>query len=345
MCRSKNVKTPKYPSPDSHEDEVARHPAPVQDPGTGQPLFTVFTSTYNRAHTLSRVYDSLCKQTCRDFEWLIVDDGSTDGTRDLVSSWGGSSFPIRYVHQENRGRHVAINQGVASARGQLFLSVDSDDSFSPQALERFKWHWEQIPPHLRSAFVGVTALCADQFGRLVGSKFPRDVIDSDSNEIRYRYGVTGDKWGFQRVEVLRQCPFPEVPDTNYVPAGIVWFAIARSYKTRYVNEVLHTYWQAESRGAQVSTSALSSARAAGHALAHCSILNNDLKWFRYAPLRFLRSGANFSRFSFAARVGILDQRRKLSAAAQIVWAVALPLGYAAAALDRARNPSLRRRRS
>ncbi len=339
------MKTPRYSPPcpascPTSKDEIPRHSRAVQDPGAGQPSFTVFTPTHNRAHTLPRVHDSLCKQTCRDFEWLIVDDGSTDGTRDLVNGWQRSSFPIRYIHQENRGKHVAFNQGVASARGQFFLSVDSDDSFSPQALERFQWHWEQIPPDVRRGFVGVTALCADQFGQLAGTRFPRDVIDSDSNEIRYRYGVTGDKWGFQRVEVLRRYPFPEVPGTSFVPENIVWQAIARSYKTRYVNEVLHTYWKSGSSGAQLSTSGISTPGLADSlALAQRHILNNDLKWFRYAPLQFLRSGAYYSRFSFASRVGVLDQRRRLSPPAQILWAVTLPLGLAAAALDRARSPS------
>ena len=71
-------------------------------------LFTVFTPTYNRAHTLHRVYDSLCAQTLRDFEWLVIDDGSTDGTADLIANWAKSAdFPIRYFKQEHSGRHGA----------------------------------------------------------------------------------------------------------------------------------------------------------------------------------------------------------------------------------------------
>jgi glycosyltransferase involved in cell wall biosynthesis len=304
---------------------------------TSQYLFTVFTPTYNRAHTISRVYESLCLQTCRDFEWVVVDDGSTDDTAAVVAGFKDAGFPIRYVRQENRGKHTAFNQGVAEARGELFLSVDSDDSFAPHALERFRWHWEQIPPAFRDQFVGVTALCADQHGRLIGTKLPRDVIDSDSNEMKFRYGATGDRWGFQRVEILRRFPFPEVDETRFVPESVVWAAIAREYKTRYVNEVLHTYWQSGSAGAQISNSLISPERAAGIALWHRSVLNNDLKWFRCAPLKFLRLGANYSRFSFTSGAGVREQRRRLCARAQLLWAVALPLGIVASVRDRLRG--------
>ena len=105
-------------------------------------VFTVFTPTFNRSLTLRRVYESLRLQTFRDFEWLIVDDGSTDCTKELVEKWRTeSSFPIRYIYQENRGKPAAFNQGVQKAQGELFLTLDSDDACVPQALERLKYHW------------------------------------------------------------------------------------------------------------------------------------------------------------------------------------------------------------
>src|SRR5690242_19362698 len=103
------------------------------------PLFTVFTPTYNRAHTIERVYRSLCTQNCRDFEWLVVDDGSTDGTEALIRQWQHEAeFPIRYFWQPNAGKHVAMNRGVAEASGSLFLTLDSDDACVPWALERLR---------------------------------------------------------------------------------------------------------------------------------------------------------------------------------------------------------------
>ena len=95
--------------------------------------FTVFTPTCNRCATLPRVYASLAAQTFRDFEWLIVDDGSTDCTAALVDKWTAQAdFPIRYLRQENRGKHIASNRAVREARGELFLVLDSDDACVPQ---------------------------------------------------------------------------------------------------------------------------------------------------------------------------------------------------------------------
>jgi glycosyltransferase involved in cell wall biosynthesis len=302
------------------------------------PCFTVFTPTFNRAHTLPRVYAALAGQTYRDFEWLVVDDGSTDGTRELIEKLRAeASFPIRYFHQENQGKHIAWNRGVDEARGQLFLLLDSDDSCVPEALERFKYHWDHIPPERRGEFTGVTALCRDQLGRLIGSRFPKDVTDSDSNEMRYHYKVTGEKWGFHRIDVLRRFRFPSIPGVKFVPEGLVWSKIARSYKTRYVNEVLRIYWNEDTQGAQLSTGALSSATASALALWHRSILNDDLDWFRAAPASFLRSAVYYSRFSFDSGAGVLEQRRQLTTApAQLLWLLAIPLGVTVSMWDRAR---------
>src|SRR5260221_4826788 len=153
-------------------------------PGNYRYVFTVFTPTFNRCSTLNRAYETLRLQTFRDFEWLIVDDGSTDGTRELVEKWRAiSEFPIRYIYQENQGKPTAFNHGVREAQGELFLTLDSDDACVPQALERFKYHWDGISLAEKDKFSAVTVLCKDQDGRLVGEKFPRDVLDSDSIEL------------------------------------------------------------------------------------------------------------------------------------------------------------------
>lgn len=204
--------------------------------------FTVFTPTYNRAHTLPRVYDSLHTQSYRDFEWLIVDDGSNDGTGKLVEKWiETNSFPIRYFYQTNQGKHVAFNRGVSEAEGDLFLPLDSDDICLLHTLERLHHHWESIPIQDRDKFSGVTCLCMDSCGKVIGSRFPADVIDSDPITIRTRYGVTGEKWGFIRTEVLRHFPFPVIPKERFVAEALVWNRIARKYKIRFVNEPLRIY--------------------------------------------------------------------------------------------------------
>ena len=107
---------------------------------------TVFTPSYNRAHTLHRAYDSLCRQPGVDFEWLIVDDGSTDGTAELVNGWAAQAkFPIRYVWQSNRGKHVAINHAVRLCKTPYFIILDSDDACVPGALARVLHAWDTLP--------------------------------------------------------------------------------------------------------------------------------------------------------------------------------------------------------
>ena len=174
--------------------------------------FTVYTGTRNRAHTLRRPYDSLRSQTFRDFEWLIVDNDSTDGTDALVAEWQAEAdFPIRYLRHENRGHHGSSNRAVTEARGELFLTLDSDDGCTPDALERFKPVWEDIPAEQRDRYSAVTALCVDENGDPTSGRFPFDPTDSNTTELRYRYHVTGEKWGFQRTDVMRAHPYPTIP--------------------------------------------------------------------------------------------------------------------------------------
>jgi glycosyltransferase involved in cell wall biosynthesis len=289
-------------------------------------IFTVFTATFNRAHTLDRVYTSLAQQTYRDFEWLVVDDGSTDNTSQLIEAWmTEASFPIRYFQQENMGKHIAFNRGVEYAEGELLLVLDSDDGCVPQALEQLKYHWDQIDDQKRAGFSAVTALCTDQDGNLVGDKFPQDVMDSDPLELRYRYKVRGEKWGFQRTDILRRYPFPEELRQTYVPEDIIWNKIARKYKTRFVNELLRIYWV---EGASLVHHQDPGKNAVGGRLQHCDALNNDIKWFRFAPLRFALSALHYSRFSFHTDVSIHTQLNSLSNyVAKTLWLLMLPMGF------------------
>ncbi len=298
--------------------------------------FTVFTPTFNRAHTLGRVYRSLAAQTFRDFEWLIVDDGSTDQTPELVAAWQAeASFPIRYFRQANQGKHVAFNQGVRRARGELFLPLDSDDACLPQALERLWGHWQAIPEDERAGFAAVTGLCVDQAGRVVGRRFPRDVLDSDSSEIKHRYKVGGEKWGFTRTDLLRAHPYPEPAGCSFVPESVVWIAIAARYRTRFVNDPLRVYHA--SAGDQLSGSGLRRGHLAGLALWHQAVLNFEAGWFWRDPLDLLRSGLNYARFSFLAGRGVGEQAAGLEGAgARLLWLAGLVPGWLKARLDRPR---------
>lgn len=302
------------------------------------PRFTVFTPTFDRARTLPRVRESLLAQTFRDFEWLVLDDGSRDGTPDLLAAWArDGSLPIRVLRQENRGKHVAVNRGVAEARGRLFLIFDSDDACVPLALERFLLHWEAIPESSRDGFSGVVARCADPSGRPIGDPFPGPVLDVSPLEARYRWGIRGELWGFTRTDLLRRFPFPEEREKTYIPESLVWDRVAATHRARFVDEILRIYHLEPGEGSLGSPK--DPARGAwGNMLQHRMVLNEQIGWFREAPAELLRSAVHFARFSLHSGEGIGAQRRSLGpAASRLLWASALPLGIALYLRDRSRT--------
>ena len=263
---------------------------------TRAPRFTVLTPTFNRADDLSRLFYSLVNQTLQDFEWILVDDGSTDATSELVADWArNSSFPIRYRYQSNQGKHVALNVGISEARGDFVAQIDSDDEYLPRALERFCFYWDSIEQSTRDQFVGVTGLCLDRAGELIGERFPSAIFDSTSLNVQYRNRITGDKCGFQRTEVLRKFRFPEPKVRTVVPEGIVWRRIALSYQTRFVNEPFAVCSTATD--IQRLSRSAPSRYAYGLALNYEDVLNHYPKWLARSPKEFLRSGTNFVRFS------------------------------------------------
>ena len=203
-------------------------------------LITVFTPTYNRAHLLPRLYESLCRQTFTDFEWVIVDDGSVDNTKGLVNKFLVDSVEflgIRYFLQENGGKHRAINRGVREAQGELFFIADSDDSLPPDALEQVARVYETVRGD--ESFGGVCGLDGTFDGDIIGSGLPLEVMDVNSIDLRNRYHVTGDMKEVFRTEVMREFPFPEIPNERFVPEMLVWNRIATKYKLRYFNRIIY----------------------------------------------------------------------------------------------------------
>jgi glycosyltransferase involved in cell wall biosynthesis len=281
--------------------------------------FTVFTPTHNRAHTLDRVYESLKSQTYRDFEWLIVDDGSTDNTHEVVERWQQENkFPIRYIHQEHGHKHIAFARGVREADGELFLTLDSDDSCEPQALERFKYHWDDIPRDRKDKFSAVTCLCKGIDGKIVGTPFPFDPTDSNSLEIYYRYKVRGEKWGFHRTDVLREINYYEEIRGVYIPESVYWNQIAAKYQTRYVNDQVSIMRSTGKIGKN----------AIGGRLDHLNILNYQLNWFRFDPIQFLRSAVHYTRFSFHSGFKVDRQISSIETSlGKALYLIALPVGY------------------
>lgn len=167
---------------------------------------TIFTPAYNRAHTIGRTYESLCRQTCKDFEWLIVDDGSSDNTRALVEGWiKENRIPIRYIYQQNQGMHGAHNTAYRNIETELNTCIDSDDYMPDDAVEKIITFWKR---NGSNRYAGLIGLDRTEDGKIIGTKFPED-MNSTTLYGFYARGGKGDKKLVYRTEVIRQ--YPEYP--------------------------------------------------------------------------------------------------------------------------------------
>ena len=201
-------------------------------------MITVLTPTFNRGG-LQSLWDSLQKQTVKDFEWLVVDDGSTDGTKDLITKLQEKSdFPIRYIYKSNGGKHTALNVGIQTICSELTFIVDSDDCVTDDAIESIL----KIHKKYRSQnnICGYAFLRAFPDGKVNGKKF--DVNEKIGSYIDVR--VNGDDTGADKAEVfkthcLKEFPFPEYPNEKFLGEDLVWVRMARKYEMVHINKAIY----------------------------------------------------------------------------------------------------------
>lgn len=200
--------------------------------------FTIFTPAYNRAHTLTRLYESLKRQTFRDFEWLIVDDGSKDNTEELIKGFIAEKpfFEIKYIKTENGGKHRAINRGMPYARGELTFLLDSDDWLTDDSLEIIDAEEKKNSPEAAKRIIGILGHRIHEDGSLIGKTFEGDYLDVTYIE-RTSYGISGDKGEVFYTELLKKYPFPEFDGERFATERLVWNEMAKDgYKIRYFNK-------------------------------------------------------------------------------------------------------------
>ena len=195
-------------------------------------LVTVFTPVYNRAHCITRLYESLKSQTNRQFEWLIIDDGSTDNIKHVVSQFISENIiNIRFLQQQNRGKHTAINAATNVAQGDLFYIVDSDDAITSDAIEFIITEGAKILDN--ENFIGIAG-CDETFDGHKLSEFSYKSVDATPIDIRINHGIKGDLAEVFKTDLLRKFPFPEIDDERFCPEALVWNRIgANGYQLRY----------------------------------------------------------------------------------------------------------------
>lgn len=201
-------------------------------------MITVFTPTYNRAYIIRTLYESLCRQTYHDFEWIVVDDGSTDDTKALLDGFVKTQkINIRYIYQPNQGKHIAINEGVKVARGDTFFIVDSDDYLTDDALEWVAARWAKVKRDKRYAGIAGTRIHPD--GNRIGDDRDFGTIDTDPLSLRSFHHVKGDLAEIWRTEVLRHFPFPIIYGERFCTEALIWGRISQKYILRYINRGIY----------------------------------------------------------------------------------------------------------
>ena len=199
-------------------------------------MITIFTPTHNRLHTLPRLYESLKKQTDMDFEWIVVDDGSLDGTEVYMRERRTRSpFPVKYFYQENAGKHTTINYGVREASGEYFFIVDSDDFLAEDAVEMIKKYTASLPEDFAGVvFKKINIENKENLNR-ENLHFTEEYIDSTPIDIVYKHNLLGDKGEVFKTDILRKYPFPKIRGEKFVPEAYIWNKIGKSHKLRYID--------------------------------------------------------------------------------------------------------------
>ena len=314
--------------------EHSRMPGEGTDSGDGGPgyAFTVFIPTYNRAYCLPRALESIAASSFRDFEVLVIDDGSTDDTRALIEQWRNQAgFPIRYFYQPNAGKTAAHNLAVEKARGFLFLTLDSDDSLLPEALGEAKRHWELIPEGKKREFAGIGGLLQEEDGSISGTRYPSDIIDSDYLEIDSLGYIHGDKREAIRTQVLREFPYPTIEGENWMRPSLIFRRMAHRYKTRFVNVPL-VLGRREPDGITMNRKLHRTRNPRGLRIAFLEEITLHDAYIE--PTQLHRYHVRYIRFSLNSRVGLLAQYREVKH--RLRWLAALPEGIGSWLGDRLR---------
>lgn len=286
----------------------------------GVPLITIFTPTYNRALYLPKLYQSLCSQTNKSFKWLIVDDGSGDDTQTLVATFKEEKkIVIDYIYQNNQGKHIAINTGVANASSELFFIVDSDDFLLPTSIETLlKVHENnKHRPH----YAGVVGRRVKPDGSFLGPKLKEESTYIDFLSFCYNNQFFGDLAEAYLTKVLKAYPFPVIANEKFIAEGIVWYRIAQKYKLFFFNQGIYVseYLQ-EGLTNNVAKIRMKSPK--------LSMLYYS-EYASYSQLNIkakIKAVTNFWRFSFHDQTtSFFNKLKKISFLYSIIG---LPLGYA-----------------
>ncbi|MDY3479734.1 glycosyltransferase family 2 protein [Riemerella anatipestifer] len=267
-------------------------------------LVTIFTPAYNRAHLLPRLYESLCRQTCHDFEWVVVDDGSSDSTEEVMEKFKTEGkIPITFFSQKNSGKHMTINKGSDLAKGELFFIVDSDDFLLPQAVEKIVGRYSAIRGN--SEFAGLSFRKGYGEDRFIGSGYFDD-IEASAIDFRYRHRIKGDMAEIIKTEVLRAYKFPIIENERFCTEGLLWFRVAERYRFLWISEIIYIAEYLE--GGLSDTIFKIRKNSPGYS----TLFYSELEKMRIPLLQRVKANINFWRFAKYLKVPFLEKFKRVN---------------------------------
>lgn len=276
---------------------------------------TVVTPTFNRAHTLQRAFDSLKTQTAQTFKWIIMDDGSTDGTKELVEKFQiESSFEIEYFYNKNQHKFHTVFEGIKKVKTPYFIILDSDDTYPVDAFEILIGEARKIKK--QEEFIGVMGLSGDENGKVVGDEYPME-FDGSVFEMRYKYKVKGDKNGVfftkSYLNELNQFDDHSFPKGIYIPQSVFFNTYdAKGLKTRFINKIIRTYHKDENDAASVSNTRWSGKNRIGLMLGYQSFLNSYGKDLCKYPKTLIRNLIGYQMYAIVNEKSLVEINRGLN---------------------------------
>lgn len=202
---------------------------------------SICTPIYNRAYKILDLYESIKKQTNKNFEWIIIDDGSTDDILlkiELIKN--EELIKVNYIKKENGGKHTAINKALEVAEGELFFIVDSDDILTEDAIETIVSEWKSIEINNTEKIIGVSGNRGYSRKKVIGDELSSDYIDCTALELRYKFNIRGDKAEAFKTNILKEYKFPVYEDERFLTEAVIWNRIAKDgYKLRWINKIIY----------------------------------------------------------------------------------------------------------
>lgn len=276
--------------------------------------FTLFTPCYNGAHCIQRVFDSVMTQTYKNFEWIIINDCSTDNSDEVIRGLLKTlpfSIDVRYlVNERNLGKHRSWNKALKMATGDLWVCCDCDDSFAAESLEVFNERWNLICDD--DSYCGINCMCKDPFtGEVRGSEFPSDNFTSDKLRLATVDQVPGEKWDCTRIDLLRKRPFPEVEGSYFTEVYVWWTLSHWGYKLLCINKALREYYYESN--SLMNNPVVNLRRVKQRRLASKWYLTGECKWYlwRHKTRFMLREVAMFCYTSVYSAICRVTGKEKL----------------------------------